>query len=278
MSITVRLCGGMANQAIQASAGLAAAQRLETDLRFNISSFHEDKMRQYSLGLWKGFQNVPLDTYPPQPPFVIECGLPFSQKLKDSVVDGCTMVGYFQTEQYFKEIKPLLKVKFVPNQPLTDRAKNILEHIKYAGHRSTFLTIRRTDYLNSDFHGVLGWDYYYHALWRLRQKLNDDPIVFIFSDDPKWCEDHICDFDPIPAMVCGNYDLTTKDHLGREDEELTLMAACHNAICANSSYSWLAAWLGPDEEGGSVICPKRWFGSESNEDPRDIIPDRWIKI
>jgi hypothetical protein len=150
------------------------------------------------------------------------------------------------------------------------------ELILEAGPRSTFLTVCRTDYTKNDFHGVLGLDYYRKALEIVSAKV--DPIVFVFSDEPEWCEENFLGKFQYPMFVCGNYDRTTATHLGREDEELTLMRCCHNAIMANSSYSWWGAWLGADEKGGTVIAPRNWFGSESNEDPRDICPDRWIKI
>jgi hypothetical protein len=80
---------------------------------------------------------------------------------------------------------------------------------------------------------------------------------------------------PCEFYVSGNYDRTTKTHLGREDEELYLMMNCKHAILANSSYSWWGAWLNRDP--GIRIAPSIWFNS-SKEDPRDIIPEEWIKI
>lgn len=271
--ITAFLQGGMANQAIIAAAALSAAQRLSTTIGFNTSCYHNDPMRQYSLGLWQGFQDVPISSYPPQEPIVREAGLPYSQELVDNLHDGCTMVGFYQCEAYFKDIKSLLKEKFVPRQLLTDKAKQTLRMIESAGPRSTFLTIRRSDYTNNDFHGVLSAEYYLKALEVVAAKI--DPIVFVFSDEPEWCEANLKL--PCPTFISGNYDQTTPNHLGREDSELWCMFHCHNAILANSSYSWLGAWLGADELGGTVVAPEKWF-YKAPEDYRDIVPSRWTKL
>ena len=273
MSITVRLCGGLGNTLFQYGFGLVIAQRLGTNLVLNTSSYHQDPMRQYSLGLFKGVTEK-VDSYPPQPPFVQETGLPYNQELVDSIKDGDTIIGYYQAEKYLLSVKQELIGRLIPVKPITDRAKQTLHLIESAGPRSTFLTIRRTDYLNSDFHGVLPLSYYLAALKEVSRKV--DPIVFVFSDDPDWCESNLRL--PYPTFISGNFDRTTKEHLGREDSELALMWQCHNAVMANSSYSFWGAWLGADEKSGTITYPAKWFGSESKEDARDICPTRWLAI
>lgn len=273
MSLTVRLAGGIGNAMFQYGFGLATAQRLGTDLVLNTSSYHGDSLRQHSLGLWKGVTEK-RQSYPPQPPIVTEQGLPYCQSVVNCIRDGDTISGYWQSEKYCGAVKEELKGRFVPKQPLTDRAKQTLQLIRSAGPRSTFLTIRRTDYLSSDFHGVLPISYYLAALKIIAAKV--DPIVFVFSDEPEWCEANLKL--PYPMFVSGNWDRTTATHLGREDSELTLMASCHNSVMANSSYSWWGAWLGADELGGTIVAPRNWFGPASNEDPKDIIPSRWHVI
>lgn len=270
--ITAFIQGGAANQIFQFAFGLATAKRLNVKLGFNLSNYHTDSLRQYALSLWE--LDYPLDWYPPQEPIIQEQSLPYNQELVDSIKDGCTLRGYWQSESYIKDIKQELKEILTPKKPLSEYGKQTLQMIKGAGPRSTFLTIRRTDYLNSDYHGVLGINYYLEALNILSRKV--DPIVFVFSDDPEWCkkELHL----PCPMFVRGNYAQTTKTKLGREDEELFLMRKCHNAILANSSYSWWGAWLGADETGGTIVAPRNWFGPECKEDSRDIVPDRWTKI
>ena len=137
-----------------------------------------------------------------------------------------------------------------------------------------FLTIRRTDYLNNDYHGVLPMAYYLKAAEIIAGRV-PDPCFFVFSDDPDWVTEHFRL--PYRTVVAGNFDRTVKGHLGREDSELWLMRQCRHAIMANSSYSWWGAWLNPEQDR-TVIAPKQWFLDAPGMDTRDLIPDRWIRI
>ena len=174
-------------------------------------------------------------------------------------------------EKYFKNIRNILCDTFIPRQPLTAIGTQTEKQILDAGKRSVFLTIRRTDYVSNGFHGVLSMDYYDKALKIIASQV-ENPIIFVFSDEPEWCKENIKL--PYEMIVAGNYDMTTKNHLGREDEELWLMKLCKHAIMANSSYSWWGAWL---NDTGIITAPKQWFLS-TEKDPRDIVPERWIKI
>jgi hypothetical protein len=187
-----------------------------------------------------------------------------------------TLIGYWQTEQYFKEHWADMKRIFLPKQNFTLRGLETLVLIKEAGSRSVFLTVRRTDYLNNTFHGgMLPLEYYVKALELVEQKA-PNPHVFVFTDDVEWVQHNFKL--PCQMTVGGNFDRTVKGHLGREDEELYLMSQCRHAIMANSSYSWWGAWLGENKDDRVVVAPARWFGPTSHEDPRDIVPERWIKI
>lgn len=251
---------------------LAAAIRLETDLQLNVSGFAADPMRQYSLGLWSGV-NEPLDFGPLKDPIVGEKGLPYNPEVVAQILKNSTLFGYFQCERYFQEIESLLQTRFAPKQPLSANGQEMEQRIKAAGDKSVFLTVRRTDYTRTDFHGVLTMGYYLQAAEIIAAQV-PDPQIFVFSDEPEWCKDNFRL--PYKTVVAGNYNQTTAKHLGREDEELWLMRQCKHAILANSSYSWWGAWLNPDRDR-IVIGPKQWF-YKANEDPKDIIPARWLTI
>lgn len=264
------LQGGMGNQMFQYAMAKSAARRLGATLWLNTKRFRKDDPtgRIYSLSLWKGITaSIRSDEYSP----IHELGMPYNQEIVDLIKPESSLIGYWQTEKYFSDIADILREEFVPKQERTHYSLKIEELIKAAGDRSVFLTVRRTDYLTSDYHGVLSMDYYMRALNTIAEKV--DPVVFVFSDEPEWCKINFKI--PYPMIVAGNYKQTDKFHLGREDEELTLMKHCKHAVLANSSYSWWGAWLNPNS--GIVIAPKQWFLS-SNEDPKDIIPDRWLKI
>jgi hypothetical protein len=269
--IVAYLQGGIGNQCFQYAAAKAASIRLSTELVLNVSSFVHDPMRQYSLGLWEGV-TAPL-TEELHGEIIHEEGLPYNPRLVSKISKNCSLIGYFQTEQYFREIRDELQRDFTPGV-LTDLGVKIERDIRNAGPNSVFLTIRRTDYTKSDFHGVLPYDYYREALNILARDIN--PHVFVFSDEPVWCKENLRF--PFRMTIAGNYERTTKHYLGREDQELYLMSLCQHAVMANSSYSFWGAYLGADRTGGKVIGPKRWFNNAPDCDSRDIMPDRWIKI
>jgi hypothetical protein len=65
---------------------------------------------------------------------------------------------------------------------------------------------------------------------------------------------------------------------GNDDvEDMWLMSICNNNVIANSSFSWWGAWLNSNPNK-KVIAPNNWFGSQTNLNTSDIIPDNWIKL
>lgn len=263
------LQGGMGNQMFQYAMAKAASLRLGCALQLNVSRFTNCNLgRMYSLGLWKGVTET-ITTGEHNP--LREDGLPYNPYIVARITSGSTLIGYWQTDKYFSDMAVNLRSIFVPRQAMTPHGVLIRNKIQEVGNRSTFLTVRRSDYLTSNFHGMLGQDYYLNALEEIKKKV--DPFVFVFSDDPHWCQAELNL--PCEMMVAGNFDQTSRPHLGREDEELTLMRMCKNAIMANSSYSWWGAWLNPDP--GIVVAPKKWFLS-TEEDPKDIVPERWLRV
>lgn len=273
MSVTTYLMGGCGNQMFQYATGLAASRWLRTDLKLDVSRFSSpNEFRLYSLGLFAGVNEAQVRDMSGR--VLREAGMPYSPELFAGLEGECSIFGYFQTEKYFAELKSELGARFLPKQPLPAFHRDMEQRILAAGDRSVFLTVRRTDYVGSDFHGVLSQDYYDRASAFIATKV-DSPVIFVFSDEPDWCAQNFRL--PYETVIAGNYDRTVPGHLGREDAELWLMRQCSHAIMANSSYSWWGAWLGGADNGGITIAPERWFGPASKEDTRDIVPARWIK-
>ena len=63
-------------------------------------------------------------------------------------------------------------------------------------------------------------------------------------------------------------------------EALYHMSLCKNNILCNSTFGWWGAWLGEaNTEDKVVIAPKLWFGKgHASFNPKDIIPERWLKL
>ena len=238
--ITTMLQGGLGNQLFQYAFGLSQSRLLDTELILDISLLQRDSMRQYNLGLFRGVtERQAINSVAT----VNEKTLRYDQELADSIKDGDVLRGYWQCERYFSRdqknasVKYLLLEKLEPKQGIPQLYYPTIERqIRAAGDRSTFLTIRRTDYVQKqDFHGVLPIEYYNKALDIIARNLGGKPEIFVFSDEPEWCKRNL-DFYPYSWTVAGTYDQTTPTSLGREDLDLWLMSLCNNAVMANSSF------------------------------------------
>ncbi|GAJ05690.1 unnamed protein product, partial [marine sediment metagenome] len=71
---------------------------------------------------------------------------------------------------------------------------------------------------------------------------------------------------------------TLVNHNGADKnyEDLRVMSQCKHHIIANSTFSWWGAWLDQNPKK-IVLAPKRWFKSDYYN-PKDLIPDKWIKV
>ena len=58
------------------------------------------------------------------------------------------------------------------------------------------------------------------------------------------------------------------------------MSLCKNNVICNSTFGWWGSWLGEANTVDKVIvAPKLWFGEgHASLNPKDIIPERWLKL
>jgi|HubBroStandDraft_2_1064218.scaffolds.fasta_scaffold09662_3 hypothetical protein len=216
----------------------------------------EGTHREYSLG---GFDS-PVSLAGDSGPIIGEATMSY-QEAYANPPQNCTMAGYWQTEQYFKNAIPKVLQAFSKfTTPLSRQAEMYKSIIGYTDD-SAFIHIRRQDYVDlQHVHGMPSLEYYNNAL----EEINPTQ-VFIFSDDPNWCFQN---FKSKYNVVHG----TTKF------EDLQLMRACRHAVIANSSFSWWGAWLGDCQQPRTVIAPKQWFNPAAGLVDRDIVPSRWRKM
>jgi hypothetical protein len=196
----------------------------------------------------------------------------YSQELINdtSAIDGHLYLdGYWQTPLYFKEIEDVIKNDFeFKNKIENSKEDNIIEMMnKIKSTNSVMINVRRTDYLNGSFHGVMGMDYIKRGEEVIKSKI-DDVHFFIFSDDIEWCVDNI-KLD----------NVTFVDHSYKGDRfsyYLQLMILCRHFIIPNSTFAWWAAWLSKSSDK-IVISPKNWF-ADSSINTNDLIPKEWCRI
>ena len=172
--------------------------------------------------------------------------------------DTC-LIGFFQTEKYFKHIEDRIRDEFVFKDEIIDDCSNILEMFD----NPIALHIRRGDYLiNSGNHHNLSDEYYREAL----KEFDDNRQVIIFTDDPQWVMEN---------PLFGDDRFIVSEDTGPY-HDLYLMSKCSDFIIANSTFSWWGAWLA---NTGKVIAPKTWFGpNNAHKSTKDLYPKHWKVI
>lgn len=154
--------------------------------------------------------------------------------------------GHFQSERYFSHCMDLIRHYMI----MKDEPGDI---------DAVAVHVRRGDY-DEKFHPLLNKYYYQRAFGHV-----PGTSVLLFSDDLQAASD-------IMDNIGIGYEVVDKDTY----ESFKIMKRCRHFITANSSYSLMAAILGP-QTGKRIVCPGEWFGqawgSGANEVMRkDIYP------
>lgn len=163
--------------------------------------------------------------------------------------DGNLSDWYLQDCKYFDKYKPELQMMFGEKKE-DDR---VSVHIRRAGNPSNF---DEPAYSENPFYVDLSKTNYYQKAMDMFPKEK----FLIFSDDIQWCMENF--------MPNGDYTFSTKE---TEEEDFRAMANCKGHIIANSSFSYMAAYLG----GGKTIYPFNWFADGIQ---RVGFPSDWIGL
>ena len=278
--IVVKLMGGMGNQMFQYALGRSLSIKYNTQLKIDLSFLKNKNMgtnftyRDYDLNIFNMSEDFEIGSV--NLLGVNEPNFSYSQplidmiksKMDEDVNNSFLLNGYWQTPKYFQDIEDQIRTDFTFRDKVEEAdesIKEILNQIKSTN--SVLLNVRRTDYLNTDYHGVMGDEYLKKGVELIESKI-ENPHYFLFSDDVEWCKDNI-KFD----------NMTIVDHSYKGDRfsyYLQLMKNCKHFIIPNSSFAWWAAWLNEDSDK-IVIAPEKWF-TDSNINTSDLIPDNWIRI
>lgn len=281
--IVVKIMGGIGNQMFQYALGRHLSIKNNTELRLDLSSFDDMDHRPFKLDkfntkILKAEENtIP---YPVKSRklnrYRIFLYKIFGSKLKlrseeqfhfDREVlnykNNNYLRGYWQSEKYFTDAKDRILEDFTFSSPIDPKFNDVVDLISKC--ESVSLHIRRGDYLKNPFHKTLALDYYHNAIALIKKK-TQNPVLFIFSDDIKWCKE--------------NMNLNLNHHFisNNEDwEDLYLMTLCKHNIIANSTFSWWGAYLGINENK-KVVAPKDWNSEKRNYNTSDILLNHWYTL
>ena len=175
--------------------------------------------------------------------------------------------GYWQSPKYFNENESTIRKDFTYKSQISEGTPEheILKKIK--SNKSVAVNIRRTDYLNTDYHGVMGKEYV-DAGMSILENGGEKLHYFIFSDDIEWCEQN---------LKYENSTIVGHEYKGKKfGTYQQLMSECENFIIPNSTFAWWAAWLN-ENPNKRVIAPKKWF-TDGNINTEDLIPKNWERI
>lgn len=286
-SLIVRFDGGLGNQMFEWAFAKAIEKSTGIKTLMDMSFFKKRYARPYELGIFnldvkkvEGFwSNLKIDlmwrfrrklrgkrflsTYIYEEPHFEFDPEVFNVK-PDTYIHG-----FFQSEKYFTNIEQELRDDF-KFKPTPDEANQAFID-KINSTNSVSLHIRRGDYVQKkryqQKYATCSLDYYKRGVEYIGGKC-ENPILFIFSDDPVWVKENLNL--PYECVFVDN-NCGSKSY-----EDLRLMSLCKHNIIANSSFSWWGAWLNNNKEK-IVIAPKKWFNDEKVVQT-DVIPSNWIKL
>lgn len=214
---------------------------------------HEAPVR---YAIWRGLKVAPK--------LFREPSLGFCPEVMD-LPDETYLHGYWQSEKYFLPYRDQILADFTFPEAT---GKNAEMAARITETNSVSLHVRRGDYVSDSAYVACDQAYYDAALATLLPRLQSDPAIFVFSDEPDWARNNL----KLPGEV------VVIDHNGPDAdyEDLRLMSLCKHNITANSSFSWWSAWLNTNKEK-QVVAPKEWFGKSSMQNP-DIWAEGWSKV
>jgi len=176
--------------------------------------------------------------------------------------------GYWQNENYFREIREIIKEDFKLLSPISAVNTELIEEISLNSN-SVSVHVRRMHGLSassssnssqSSKNGSLLIKYYEEAVALILNKVPHAKF-YIFSDNPAWAKSNL-QFIPNATYL--------ENDRGEDFEDIILMSNCFHHVVANSSFSWWGAWLA-EKPAQIVIAPPKVAYSPD-------IPSNWITL
>ena len=239
--VTINIQGGLGNQLYQLATALAYSiehgHQLSLIFIEQSPSVFDDRNTHWKTILSK-FKEIKENT-----PENFEKVYETKQYEKISYYENNVCLdGYFQSYRYFHSHLPRIYPYFT---------KDLYKYRSiYLGDYTTVgIHVRRGDYLKlQDYHPVQPIEYYQKAIGYINQKIGTNTKYIIVSDDIEWCKVH---FDWL--------DYVTYSRGVSTEEDFSNLFFCDHFVCANSTFSWWAAYL-------------RWY---YKRDSIVVVPDNW---
>jgi hypothetical protein len=184
------------------------------------------------------------------------------------IPDNTALVGYFETEKYFRHAADEVRKRFRFKKEISGLADKAFAKLD-RGKPLVAVHVRRGQDrpISQDTHPFVSLEYYKAAMSSFSE---DEYDFLVFTDDFAWTKSFIRGYN----VIYSEWDQS----FSRPDFiDLCLMTKCRHHIIANSSFSWWGAWLAEDKDH-TVFAPKVWFGAALvHRDTSDIVPKRWLE-
>jgi hypothetical protein len=277
--IRVFFQGGLGNQMFQYAAARCLAEQLDTEILCDLSWYFNPRnwaFRVPEFGVefskTKSFVSCCTNRILGKPLFELMGRGPIYKEPRRTfdpeffnVPDGSSMIGYFQSEKYFKPIEQIVRDVFSFKQ-VTARSAVLEWETRIADSNTVAVHVRRGDYLRLDGFKVCSEAYYRRAIEWMKQRV-ESPVFCFFSDDLDWCRKVFAGEDAVYCDATGPQESPIND--------LRLIAACRHHILSNSSFSWWGAWLGKSAYQ-IVVVPHIW--RTSSKIAFDIYCKDWVRL
>jgi hypothetical protein len=202
--------------------------------------------------------------------FIIQHGMHFDSRLLQKKVNNYLYLsGYWQSEDYFKDIENVIREELKITPPTDSLNLKMASKIKKT--TSVAIHFRFFDNPEVNCSNNVEKSYYDNAICKMRE-FHKDAHYFIFSDQPDTIKENI-------PLSKNEYTIVNHNHVDESAVfDLWLMSQCDHFIIANSTFSWWGAWLSLNEEK-IIFAP----GVKLKEDKTSwgflgLIPVDWIKI
>jgi hypothetical protein len=293
--LRLRLVGGLGNQVFGAIAGVYLSRRLDRKLELDIwdvAQSHSDfdirsfalpytvlgtkrKLYGFSMFLSRARHSLIyrmgflINRNPIPLPFFVDSG--FDENLGiQSRWNRVYISGYFQDFRYLDPFETELKAAFT----LSKKSSELVRLEEEVGkHNDIAIHIRRGDFLAAkSYHGCLSITWYLNVLRERFETLSTESALWIFSNDIDWCKKQ---FASLGEAGWKKIIFVSENDLIDPAENFYLFGLLKNQVCANSTFSLLAARLGRNE---NVIVPKILNINGDFKLLERSLPAHWIQI
>jgi hypothetical protein len=156
-----------------------------------------------------------------------------------SVVDGCFLNGFFQTDSYMVGYEDVIIDDWLKiNEVVINNSVDIIN--MYNPIDYCYIHFRGGDYKNIPQY-FLPIDYYNDSIKKIKS-INTNVKFLVITDDISEAKKYFPDFDVISNTMEIDFYLLTQSKY---------------SIIPNSSFSWWASWL--NKNSSIIIAPNNWF-------------------